>query len=58
LFYVQFCDIIIFNIDICAGFTGFDYDLAWRAMLKDATVPPDDDLTTMYFDRQVGYLCQ
>ena len=36
---------------LAKGFTGFDMELAWEAVLKDATVPPEDDLTTMYFDR-------
>lgn len=40
------------------GFTGFDYALAWKALLKDATVPPDDDLTTMYYDRQPNTACE
>jgi predicted alpha-1,2-mannosidase len=36
------------------GFKGFDLDLAWEAIYKDAMVPPDDDLTTYYGDRQEG----
>lgn len=37
--------------------TGFDKQLAWEAVLKDATVPPADDLSTQYGDREenVGY---
>ncbi|KAH8101481.1 glycoside hydrolase family 92 protein [Cristinia sonorae] len=39
------------------GVTGFDYELAYEAVHKDATVPPDDDWTISYFDREenVGY---
>ncbi|KZS94221.1 glycoside hydrolase family 92 protein [Sistotremastrum niveocremeum HHB9708] len=39
------------------GVTGFDLDLAWTAVHKDATVPPEGDATIEYDDRQenVGY---
>ena len=40
------------------GFTNFDYDLAWEALFKDAMVPPEDDLTTMYYDREPGTSCE
>ena len=30
---------------VLKGFTGFDLDLAWEAVHKDATVPPVDDWT-------------
>jgi len=43
---------------LAKGFRGFDQDLAWKAVLKDAMVPPEDDLTTMYFDRQRGTGCE
>ncbi len=34
------------------GVTGFDRELAWEAVLKDAIVPPQDDVNTQYEDRQ------
>ncbi|KAH9057785.1 glycosyl hydrolase family 92-domain-containing protein [Lactarius vividus] len=42
---------------VLKGITGFDMDLAYEAVYKDATVPPTDDGTTAYYDRQenVGY---
>ena len=36
------------------GFHGFDYDLAWHAVLKDATVPPEGDTTRRWYDRESG----
>ncbi|MFJ1707650.1 GH92 family glycosyl hydrolase [Kitasatospora sp. NPDC088346] len=36
------------------GFHGFDLDLAYQAVRKDATTPPDKDATTWYGDRQEG----
>ncbi|KAF9447322.1 glycoside hydrolase family 92 protein [Macrolepiota fuliginosa MF-IS2] len=36
------------------GITGFDRDLAWQAVWKDATVAPKDDATTQYDDREEG----
>ena len=43
---------------LAKGFNGFDLDVAWEALLKDAMVPPDDDLTTKYFDRQENTGCE
>jgi predicted alpha-1,2-mannosidase len=43
---------------LAKGFNGFDLELAWEALWKDAMVPPEDDLTTMYFDRQPGTACE
>ncbi|OBZ74826.1 hypothetical protein A0H81_05381 [Grifola frondosa] len=42
---------------VVKGFTGFDVETAYKAVYKDATVPPDNDWTTVYFDREqdVGY---
>ncbi|KDQ28672.1 glycoside hydrolase family 92 protein [Pleurotus ostreatus PC15] len=37
---------------VVKGITAFDLDLAWEAVLKDATIPPVDDSTTSYFDRE------
>lgn len=37
---------------VVKGITGYDRDLAWEAVLKDATVAPKDDGTTQYEDRQ------
>ena len=34
------------------GFKGFDWNLAWAAVHKDATVPPDGDTTRRWFDRE------
>jgi predicted alpha-1,2-mannosidase len=33
-------------------FTGFDYDLAWKAVYKDAMTPPDDDTKHTWYDRE------
>ena len=43
---------------LAKGFNGFDLDITWKALWKDAMVPPDDDLTTMYFDRQPHTACE
>ena len=32
---------------VSKNITGFDLDLAWEAIWKDATIPPADDLSTM-----------
>ncbi|KAI0820667.1 glycoside hydrolase family 92 protein [Trametes gibbosa] len=42
---------------VVKGFKGFDLETAYAAVHKDATVPPDNDWTTLYYDRQehVGY---
>ncbi|KAI1790667.1 glycoside hydrolase family 92 protein [Ganoderma leucocontextum] len=42
---------------VVKGFKDFDLDTAWEAVHKDATVPPDNDWTTLYYDREenVGY---
>lgn len=32
--------------------TGFDRELAWQAVWKDATVPPRNDAITQYGDRE------
>ncbi|KAM5537813.1 hypothetical protein V8D89_008581 [Ganoderma adspersum] len=42
---------------VVKGFKDFDLDTAWEAVHKDATVPPDNDWTTSYYDREqnVGY---
>ncbi|KAG5648805.1 hypothetical protein DXG03_000154 [Asterophora parasitica] len=37
---------------VIKGVEGFDKDLAWEAVWKDVTIPPKDDLTTSYFDRE------
>ncbi|KAG6908139.1 hypothetical protein DXG01_005968 [Tephrocybe rancida] len=37
---------------VVKGVKGFDTELAWEAVWKDATVAPKDDLTTSYFDRE------
>lgn len=34
------------------GFKGFDYNLAWDAVLKDAMTPPDGDTTRRWHDRE------
>jgi predicted alpha-1,2-mannosidase len=34
------------------GFHGFDSGLAWAAVYKDATVPPEGDTTRRWFDRE------
>jgi predicted alpha-1,2-mannosidase len=36
------------------GFKGFDYKLAYAAVYKDATVPPDGDTTRRWRDREPG----
>ncbi|WP_220795018.1 GH92 family glycosyl hydrolase [Gluconacetobacter sacchari] len=36
------------------GFAGFDRSLAWEAVRKDATVPPDGDATNDWRDRKPG----
>ncbi|KAH9949159.1 glycoside hydrolase family 92 protein [Amylocystis lapponica] len=42
---------------VIKGVTGFDIDTAYEAVYKDATVPPVNDWTISYFDREenVGY---
>ncbi|MDA3627162.1 GH92 family glycosyl hydrolase [Saccharopolyspora sp. WRP15-2] len=40
--------------DIAKGFTGFDRNLAYEAVRKDAMTPPDKDTELAYFDRQQG----
>ncbi|KAG6910665.1 hypothetical protein DXG01_008709 [Tephrocybe rancida] len=37
---------------VVKGVQGFDMEQAWKAVWKDATVPPVNDLTTVYSDRQ------
>ena len=37
---------------ITRGFTGFDRKLAYEAVLKDATVPPEGDTTRRWLDRE------
>ncbi|KAF5371481.1 hypothetical protein D9615_009625 [Tricholomella constricta] len=37
---------------VLKGVEGFDKELAWEAVWKDATVPPNDDLSVSYFDRE------
>src|SRR3954451_11986589 len=34
------------------GFHGFDRDVAWQAVYKDAMTPPDGDTTRRWFDRE------
>jgi len=34
------------------GFHGFDYNLAYQAVYKDAMTPPDGDTTRRWFDRE------
>src|SRR5579872_121273 len=36
------------------GFHGFDRQLAWKAVLKDAMVPPDGDTSRRWLDREEG----
>lgn len=36
------------------GFRGFDRDLAWKAVYKDAMTPPDGDTTRRWLDREEG----
>ncbi|KAI0751924.1 glycoside hydrolase family 92 protein [Daedaleopsis nitida] len=42
---------------VVKGIRDFDLQTAWEAVLKDATVPPENDWNTSYFDREqhVGY---
>ncbi|EIM85302.1 uncharacterized protein STEHIDRAFT_60062 [Stereum hirsutum FP-91666 SS1] len=42
---------------VLKNITGFDLETAYEAVYKDATVPPVDDSTISYFDREenVGY---
>ncbi|KAI0686232.1 glycoside hydrolase family 92 protein [Earliella scabrosa] len=42
---------------VVKGIRDFDLETAWEAVLKDATVPPDNDWNTSYYDREqnVGY---
>ncbi|KAA1478112.1 hypothetical protein DENSPDRAFT_787640 [Dentipellis sp. KUC8613] len=42
---------------VLKNITGFDLGTAWAAVHKDATVPPQNDNTTVYADREehVGY---
>lgn len=39
---------------ICEGFHGFDYNLAYRAVYKDAMTPPNDDASHSWPDRSQG----
>lgn len=43
---------------LAKGFRDFDLDVAWEAIWKDAMVPPENDLTTIYYDRQQGTGCE
>lgn len=36
------------------GFHGFDRELAWKAVLKDAMVPPEGDTSRRWLDREEG----
>ena len=36
------------------GFRGFDRELAWQAVFKDAMVPPDGDTSRRWLDREEG----
>src|SRR3984893_8185334 len=36
------------------GFTGFDYELAYEAVYKDANTPPEGDTTRQWLDRGPG----
>jgi predicted alpha-1,2-mannosidase len=36
------------------GFKGFDYQLAYEAVYKDANTPPDSDTTRQWLDREPG----
>lgn len=38
--------------DFRKGFTGFDRQLAWQAVYKDAMTPPDGDTTRRWLDRE------
>lgn len=37
---------------VLKNITGFDTELAWAAVWKDATVPPVNDADTVYNDRE------
>ncbi|KIM42607.1 glycoside hydrolase family 92 protein [Hebeloma cylindrosporum] len=37
---------------VLKNITGFDRELAWEAVWKDATVPPEKDLEVVYADRE------
>ncbi|KAH9843627.1 glycoside hydrolase family 92 protein [Rhodofomes roseus] len=39
---------------VVKNITGFDLDTAYAAVYKDATVPPVDDWTISYYDREEG----
>jgi predicted alpha-1,2-mannosidase len=39
---------------IAKGFKGFDYQLAYEAVYKDANTPPDGDTTRRWLDREPG----
>jgi predicted alpha-1,2-mannosidase len=39
---------------LAKGFKGFDLEVAWKAIWKDAMVPPKNDLTCTYADREEG----
>jgi putative alpha-1,2-mannosidase len=43
---------------LAKGFNDFDLELIWEAIYKDAMVPPDNDLTTVYYDREEGTACE
>jgi predicted alpha-1,2-mannosidase len=43
---------------LAKGFSDFDLDLAWEALVKDAEIPPENDLNTTYFDREQGTGCE
>jgi predicted alpha-1,2-mannosidase len=40
--------------DIAKGFTGFDRELAYKAVYKDAMTPPDRDTELRFADREEG----
>jgi predicted alpha-1,2-mannosidase len=39
---------------VAKGFRGFDYQLAYEAVHKDANTPPDGDTTRRWLDREAG----
>lgn len=43
---------------LAKGFRNFDLETAWHGLWKDAMVPPDNDLTTIYYDRQKSVGCE
>lgn len=43
---------------LAKGFKNFDLKVTWEALYKDAMVPPDNDLTTQYYDREEGTACE